>query len=481
MKLSRRLNNILICGFTLLYAVLSVYFLVFSFENGMEKTGRVFLLIPLLVIMIALSQKLRIQTIIGFLLLVFWIPIGLDNYILFLFEILLYVILLFLIVRFAHSNDPKMRDYLINFPWLPFILLILGALLSWSLSYKIGGEINEIRATTVLPLALSMVIFLTIQSTADAEHFLWMILTSAAVLGLLFLVGKNFSGFISLSTYALGSGRLSMKLVIPQVGTLEMLPQSTANWFGYLLVFAYSIWIFHPSSSRRAYAVFLCLLYGAIIISSQGRGGALTGALGAVIVSVYAVLTRRVLGTKGIWLKFSIVCLVVIGGFWYQAVHSTNTSFVQHGTSLFVDPLRDENLLVRFQDWTNGINLYLANPILGVGLSGIQTPWGPDTSEVLNYFLLILLGYGLLGIVGILLIFRKLLVAFWRGIQSGDRATRMICIASIGGLSGFFLGMQPEEPYSTVIVWAPLLIAFAASMLQGNRTALELQSANEMK
>jgi hypothetical protein len=120
---------------------------------------------------------------------------------------------------------------------------------------------------------------------------LWMILTSAAILGLLFLVGKNFSGFVSLTNYAVGSGRLSMRLSIPYVGSLEMLPQSTSNWFGYLLVFAYSIWLFHPSSLHRIYAVFLCLLFGYIIITTQGRGGT-TGSIGAGIVSVYATFNR---------------------------------------------------------------------------------------------------------------------------------------------------------------------------------------------
>jgi hypothetical protein len=470
MKLDRRFTKIMIYSIILLYAIVEGYLLVFALGTGKDKTRNIVILIPFFIIMIALFQRTRIQTIIGFLLLIFWIPAGFDNWVLYLFEIFLYAISFLIIIKFARVDDEKIKSFLINFPWFPFLLYVLGAMLTWSLSTKIGGELNIIRAMCIIPSALFMVIFLTIRSTEDAERYLWMILTSAAILGLLFLVGKNFSGFITLSNYATSSGRLSMMLSIPYAGSLEMLPQSTANWFGYLLVFAYSYWIFHPSSMHRTYAAFLCLLFGYIVLTTQGRGGAIQAALGAVIVSVYATFYRKLFGIRGIWIKLALICLVVIGGFWYLSIHSTNASFYQHGIALFTNPQSDANLLVRFQGWSNGIKLFLANPILGIGLRGIETPWGLDTSEILNYFLYNLLSYGLLGFVGIMLILIKLLVTFWKGIHSGDRTTRMMCIASICGMLGFFLGMQPDKPYSTVIVWAPLLIAFAVSKLQGNHS-----------
>jgi O-antigen ligase len=474
LKLDRRCTNNIIFGFSLLlFAVLEGYLLVTALETGMRKTLNIVILIPLLFLAIALFPRIRIQTLIGFLLLAFWIPAGFDNWGLYLFEIFLYAVLILLILKFGSSQNEEIKSSLKDIPWFPFILYTLGALLTWLLSKRIGGELNEIRAMCIIPLALSIVMFLTIRSTEDAEHLLWMLLTSAAILGLLFLAAKNFSGSISLSSYAASSGRLSMRLSIPYVGSLQMLPQSTSNWYGYLLVFTYSLWIFHPSLLHRTYAVFLCLLFGIIIISTQGRGGALTAAFGAALISVYASFTGRLYGIKGVWIKFILVCLAVIGGLWYTAAHSMNVSFAQHGMVMFTNPQNDANLLYRFQGWSNGIKLYLANPVLGIGLSGIQTPWGPDTSEVLNYFLLNLLGYGLMGFIGIMLILLKLLAAFWKGIRAGDRITRMMCIASICGMSGFFFGMQPEEPYSTVIVWAPLLIAFTVSTLQGTRPMKE--------
>jgi O-antigen ligase len=468
-KLDRRFTNNLVFTFILLlFAILEGYLLVSALETGMRKTLNIVILIPLIILAIAFFPRIRIQTLVGFLLLLFWIPAGFDNWSLYIFEIFLYVILILLILKFDHSKDEDIRHHLTNIPWIPFFLYILGALLTWFLSNRVGGELNEIRAMCVIPLALSMVIFLAIRSTDDAEYLLWMILTAAAVLGLLFLVAKNFSGFISLSDYAVGSGRLSMTLSIPYVGSLSMLPQSTSNWFGYLLVFAYSIWIFHPSLMHRTYALFLCLLFGLITITTQGRGGALTAALGALIVSIYATFNSRLFGIKGVWIKFVFVSLVVIGGLWYLATHSANAGFYEHGTVLFTSPQRDATLLGRFQMWSKGIGLFLENPIFGIGLSGIETPWGPDTSEILNYFLLNLLGYGLLGFIGIMLILFKLLVTFWKGIQMGNRNIRMMCIASISGMFGFFLGLQPEEPYSTVLVWAPLLITFAITTLEGN-------------
>jgi hypothetical protein len=207
MKLVRRFPNILIYGITLVFAVLEGYLLVYALKTGMRKTIDVVILIPLFIIAIALFPRIRIQTMIGFLLMVFWIPAGFDNWLLYLFEIFLYAILILLILKFVHPEGEKIRSPLIYVPWFPFLLYILGALLTWSLSKRIGGELNEIRAMCIIPLALSIVFSLTVQSTRDAERFLWMILISAAFLGLFFLVGKNFSGFITLTNYAAGSGR----------------------------------------------------------------------------------------------------------------------------------------------------------------------------------------------------------------------------------------------------------------------------------
>jgi hypothetical protein len=430
-------------------------------------------MIPLFILVIALLPRVRIQTVVGFLLLFFWVPAGFPNWLLYLFEILLYGLLILLVVENTLSDDEHLRSFLTHSPWFPFILYICGALLTWLFSTKTGGELNTIRAMCIIPLALSAVIFLTTRSTEDAERFLWMVLTSAAVLALFVLVGEKFSSFISFSNYAAGSGRLSMRLYIPHVGFLEMLPQSIANWFGFLLVFAYSLWIFHPSFWGRTYAFFLCLLYGYLVISSQGRGGALQAAMGAMLVSVYAAYSGKIFRLKGMFLKFAVVCLVVIGGFWYLATQSTNEMFQRHGTIMFVNPMEDENLVGRIANWIKGIELYLANPILGTGLRGIETPWGLDTSEILNYFLFNLLSYGVLGFLAIMTVHFRLLTAYWRGIQLGDRIIAMLCIASMGAMLGFLLGVQPQDPYSTVIVWAPLLIAFAASAQQRNRMVLD--------
>lgn len=481
MKLNRIFPNLLIYGIAILYSVLEGYALVFTQQTGKSKTLNFIVMVPLIILLVALLARIRIQATIGFLFLLFWIPAGfLPN--VHLFEVFLYLILFLVLAnQFIHSGEEKIDFYISNYPWFPFVLYILGALITWSLATKTGGELDIIRAMCIIPLALSLVIGLTMQSVKDAEFYLWMILTSAAILGIFFLLGKNFFGFISLSTYTTGLGRLSMSLVIPRVGSLEMLPQSTSNWFGYLLVFAYSIWIFHPSSLHRKYAFFLCLLFGYIIITTQGRGGAIQAASGAALVSIYAAFNRKLFSIKGIGIKFAIVCLAVIGGLLYMAAHSTNADFTQRVLGLLTNPQSDATMLGRFKGWSDGIKLFLANPIFGIGLRGIQVPWGLDTSEVLNYFLYNLLSYGLLGFLGLMLVLLRLISTCWRGIHSGDRTTCMLCIASIGGMLGFFFGLQPDRPYSNVIVWAPLLIAFAASTIQAKRLVMGSDSINVMR
>ena len=322
MKMDRRLANILIFGVILLYAVLEGYLLVFALETGKFKTLNLVMMIPLFILVIALLQRISIQTAVGFLLLSFWIPAGFDNWVLYLFEILLYLTLfLLLAIQFTRSGDEKLKSFLTNFPWFPFILYILGALLTWSISTKIGGELNEIRAMCIIPLAFFLVIGLTMRSAKDAEFFLWMILTSAAILGLLFLVGKNFSGFITLANYAAGSGRLSMMLSIPHVGS----SWNAAAEYIQLVWLLVGICIQYLGISPFFVAPYLCSLFVFIIrlygyYRTRPRG-AITAALGAAIISVYAA----VFGIRGVGVKFVFVCLAVIGGFWYLAAHSTNT------------------------------------------------------------------------------------------------------------------------------------------------------------
>lgn len=473
-----RFANAPIYGVILLCAVSEGYLLTWALQTGKLKTRILAILLPVIVFMMTLFQRVRIQVIIAVLLLALWVPIGLYERTLFLFEACIYTISFLLIVRFPRRGDEKRADgdrlgsFLVHFPWFAFTLYILGALLTWRFSVRIFGEIDMIRIQCVFPLALSLVMFVSVRATEDAERLLWALLTSAAILALVFLVGRYiFPRYITAASYAAGSGRLSMALAIPhQLGSMEMLPQRTSNVYGYLLVFAYSLWVFHHSFLHRTYALLLCLLFGCIIITTQGRGGAITAGLGAAIISVYATFSRKLLHVSGVWIKFAVVSLAVIGGLWYLSVHSTNVYFYQHGISLFADPQQDENLLGRYQRWSDGIQLLMANPILGTGLRGYETPWGLDTSEVLNVFLYTVLSFGVLGFVGFLWILLKFLAAFRHGILSRDQTTRMMCIASLCGMLGFFFGLQSLEPYSMVLLWTPLVLAFAASGLGGNRS-----------
>ncbi len=473
-----RFANIPIYSIVLLFAVSEGYLLTWALQTEKLKTRILAVMLPVIVFMITMFQRVRIQVIVAVLLLSFWIPLGIYNLSLFLFEVGIYAISFLLIIRFPrlgeekHLDGERIRSFLVHFPWFAFMLYLLGALLTWRFSTRISGEINTIRIQCVLPLALCLVMFVSVRRTEDAERLLWVLLTAAAILGLVFLMGRYiFPRYIHSASYAAASGRMSMALGIPhQLGYMEMLPQRTSNVFGYLLVFAYGLWIFHHSFSHRTYALLLCLLFGCIIITTQGRGGAITAGLGAALISVYATISRKLSDISGVWIKFGVICLAVVGGLWYLSAHSTNVYFYQHGISLFMNPQQDENLLGRYQRWSDGIKLLMANPILGTGLRGYRTPWGLDTSEVLNVFLYTVLSFGVLGFVGFLWILLRFLAAFWNGILSSDSTTSMMCIASICGMLGFFFGLQSLEPYSMVLIWTPLVLAFAASGLNGNRT-----------
>jgi O-antigen ligase len=442
----------------------------------------IFIILPIVIFVIAYFRKNK-QATIRFLLFLFWIPTGLSKYQLSIFEICIYVISFLILIKFPHSGNEQLsyecriKCCFTDFPWRLFLLYILGALITWLFSTKITQELSMIRNQCIFPLALSLVIYVSVRSSEDAERSLWALLTSAAILSLLFLVGQYFTDYIRPSSYAPDSGRLSMELILPhRLGRLEMLPQRTSCFYSYLLMYAYSLWIFHPSAYRRLYAFCLCLIYACIIITSQGRGAALAAAIGGIIISFYAVFKNRKYELKGIWIKCVILTMAVIGGLWYLATNSTNEDFRQHGLALFNRPGEDENFQGRLQRISDAIELYKNNPILGTGLRGYDTPWGLDTSEVLNVFLYTLLSFGLLGFMAFLLILRRFIIACVRGIQSENRTLRMMCIAGICGLMGHIFGLQALEPYGIAILWTPLVLIYAVSKSYGNVVDLNRNS-----
>lgn len=456
----------------------------------LTRTANALVLLPFIILIIVMFHSTGIQRTIRLLLLILWIPAGLgyDYMQLYLFEICVYIVAFLIMIRYPriddeqHSDDYRIKEYLVEYPWYASLLYFVGALLTWLFSTKVHGELSIIRIQCIYPLALSLIIFVSVRSAEDAERFLRALLTAAGILGLLFLVGQHFTDYIRPTYYALDSGRNSMTLLLPHhLGSLEMLPQRTSCIYAYLLMYAYSIWTFHHSLYRRVYALCLCTIFGCVILTTQGRGGALAAGIGAGIISLYASSTRRKYGLGGVWIKFLLICLAVIGGLWYLAAHSSNEVYYQHGVALFNNPLQDENLLGRLQRLSDAVVLYKANPILGTGLRGYETPWGLDTSELLNVFLYTLLSFGLLGFIAFLVILRRFIVALLKGTRSGNRTSTMICLPGICGLLGFFFGLQSLEPYSMALLWTPLVLALAVSRLNAAPPVIKPGSQNVTK
>jgi hypothetical protein len=467
MDFDKPLNRILISIPTMIGAVWVGSTLVNALQAGKIKTLSVIVGLPLILSMPYLLSRVRIQSMIGWLLFLFWLPVPNFGNALYLFELGIWAFLFVQLMNHSISKGIEPASSLKRFPHIGFLFYIFGALLTWLVSYKAGNELATIRITALFPYALCLIMFLTVKSVRDAERYLWIILTSAFLLSLLFLIGREWLGFVTVSDYAAYSGRLTMVLRIPYLGSLEMLPASTSLKYAFLLVFAYAFWISHPSVRARAFAGVMCIPFGMVIITTQGRGGAVAAVIALSIVTVYALCTKEASYAKRtVLLKSSMVIILVIGGLWYLITTSQNPFFYEHGMALFNDPLADTNLLGRFDLWREGAKVLFESHFIGVGLSYFETPYGRDTSAVHHYFLYILLSFGFIGFVGLMWVFLAFIRAYWHGLQSRHFNVRMICISCIGGMLGFLFGLQPGEPYYVVVVWAPLAIAFAASRLE---------------
>ena len=338
--------------------------------------------------------------------------------------------------------------------------------MTYFVSYKTVNDIAIIRTVCIFPFLLCLAIFVAVKSIDDAERLLWIALTSAAILGIVFLVGPKLFWFVRLAEYAEGCGRSSMSLYVPYLGHLTLLPGSTGNRFSFMLAFAYGFWIFHRSFLARTFAGIICVIFGLVIITAQGRGGAIAAIASALLISIYALITEKSLRTT-ILLKCAAVVALVGYGMWYLAVTSKNLAFFQHGTILLTDPLRAPNLLSRIALLKEGIRVFSQNPFFGVGLHGFNVPGGAgDTMYVHNLLLFLLLSFGIIGCAGFLWINVMFLRAFWQALKSYNRNVRMLCISSIGAMINYLFGVLSWAPFSVVMIWVPLAIAFAASKLE---------------
>jgi len=447
--------------------------LIAALKVGMQKTVILLFLLSLALAVPYFISKLKVQTIMTGLLLLFWLPMpiilayfsGIFAQ-LYLFEFLIWFFLFYILSNKYLSMDTRISLGLKRFPLKPYLFYIGGALIAYFLSYKTGGELSIIRIICVFPMILSLSIFLTIESGDDAKSYLWAVLTAAFLLSLIFQFGPRFLPSFIDSYYRPEVGRAGLQIVIPYVGNLVIFAASAGDKFGFMFTLAFSFWLINRSFWIRIVAALMCLSLGAAMVNAQGRGGTIAALVSSSFIAYLSIKKGGRLRIRALVI-YSIVGLSIIGATWYFAVQSESKSVTMRITSLYSDPFGDPNYLGRLEIWKRGLEIIQQRP-MGIGLVGFESP-GNDTWIVHNIWLYIFLSFGVIGFLGFVWLLSTFFKAFLKGIRNENPDINNLCVAGIGLLINLIIAGQFSpivyEPYTVGIIWVPLATIYAVAVL----------------
>jgi O-antigen ligase len=440
--------------------------LISSIGAGREKTVVLILTLPILLSVPYLLSRIGPHVLVMTLLFISWIPTSFLISGFFITEFGIWALVVFILISGLMSKNLRMVSQFKDFPIKPFLIYILGAVIAYLISSKTGGEIAYIRVICAFPLLLFLAILLTIKSVEEAQRYLWVMLISASLLGLLFIFGRNLFSFVTESDYASITrvGRLSMQLDLPFLGRLTINPASAGERFAFMFTLAYGFWLFHRTSLGRIAAGIMCLIFGIAILYSQGRGGSLSALISALIMTWFSLKMGK-LHRGGSLLKLGIIISFLIGGLLYLALNSALLSYSERITVITSDPLSDRNLLSRMVMWAEGLKTFVQNPF-GVGLFGFA---GGESWAVHNIWLFQALSFGIIGFIGFLWIILSLLRAFRRGIRGAEPRIRNLSIIGIACTTDIIVAGQFSPIFwdtsTAVMLWGVLAILYATVTL----------------
>jgi hypothetical protein len=404
----------------------------------------------------------------GLPILVFWMPAPFAFFrsaplsALSLVEALVVLALFLSAIRVVAARDDLQPMGLKSFPWVGFVLLFAGAAIAYLFAFHTGAELPYIRVIVFFPFALGLLILVVVEDAKDALKLLWILVFSAAVLGIVFLLGSRGVGPFASSAYAAGTGRASLSFSLPYLGSLVINPASAGDKFAMAFSVAWFLLLTSATGPRRLAAGAAACVFAAVVVTAQGRSGLIACVLSVAMLGVWAM--RRGSGERLVALSATAAGLALtIGLSLYLAFQSQNAALTARLLVLFSAPQSDTNLVVRTQLWRQGFGLAVSHPL---GLGVFSPPYGAATTWAAhNLWLFAALSFGWLGLAGLVLILVRFGRVFIAGFRSADADGARLSVLGLVMLANVLVtGMMSPlvwESYSAVLVWLPLWIAFA--------------------
>jgi hypothetical protein len=444
--------------------------LVLAAATGRQKTVMVLLVILAASYAPVLAAHANRLWLAALPLLVFWMP---APFVLFssdalkdlsLVEALVALALFLFAIKVAAERADHLPAVSKAFPWAGFMLLFAGTALAYLVAFRTGQELGYMRVIVVFPFALGLLVFVVVEEAKDAYRLLWVLILSAALLGVVFLLGSRGVGPFGSSAYAVGTGRASLSFSLPYLGSLAINPQSAGDKFAMAFAVAWFLLLSSATVPKRLAAGATALVFTAVVVTAQGRAGIAACLLSVLLLGAWAM--RPGASERVIAIFATAAGLAATVGFSiYLALESDNARFAARVLTLFTAPQSDENLIKRTQVWRPGLDLALSHPL---GLGMFSPPYGSSSTwAVHNLWLFFAVSFGWLGLVGLVMILVRFGRVFIKGFRSahGDGDGARLSVLGLVLLGSVLVtGMSAPlvwEPYSAVLVWTPLWIALA--------------------
>lgn len=482
---------------------LNFYYLIFIFisyqyarvlVNALIKnkmvTLKTLIILPILLIIVTLllQRKISAFQLFCFIVLIFWLPyqlgteyfgkLGLNFQ---QVELGIYFIFAFILLSSRFASESRLAEVMRNFPLAQFLLYITGAIIAFLygviyLHVFHQASIIRLRVLCIYPLVLCLICVYLINSIEKARKLIWIFLCSSFFLGIIFLFGRKVTEIVSLSSYAASSGRLSMRVQVPLLGGIEILPAQSSALFSMCFTIAFCFWLNEKSNKKRYSLLAIMVISIMVMVRSQGRAGIIASILSSVVIwylSGYSRLSSARLN----FIKMLFFIIIVLGATYYLANISPYKTYRAHGLEIFSNPLASKTFVSRNEIWEEAIPVFIKHPF-GMGANGLiavnvttrelTNPLG-DIWGVHNLILYLLFFSGFIGTIGFLLIFVWFIRRCISKLRYKDPAIRLFSIAGIGITTAFFTcGVTSpviNSSWDASFLWMPVGIIMAVLSL----------------
>ncbi|MCF7908155.1 MAG: O-antigen ligase family protein [Candidatus Omnitrophica bacterium] len=365
-----------------------------------------------------------------------------------------------------------------GFPFLPFTLFVIGALLAYiSAEYKGEYSLIVIRTVCFLPPLFCFLCFWLIRNIKQAERLLWCFLISAGLLGLVFLYAPQLASYEQelMSASVIGSERLMKIINLPLCDSLFMGAEVTPISYAFVAILAFNLWLNDRSFGKRLAAAGIMLVAALIIIKSQGRMALIATGISTVVLAVLALKVKKhsPASFAGTLWKIGLPAFALFFGFWYYAKFSLGARAQQRVLEVLNDPSQAPGLADRIWRWQESALVALEHPFFGVGLEGFQKYGYVYTWFAHNTYLYLWLSFGIIGFIGFIWIFVRFTKAYLRALHSSDAGCQTLAFSGIACVVALSLVSITSStffvtPWQLFMLWTPFGITFAAVTLAKN-------------